>query len=129
MAVGQTLPVSPSEISSCESGLGLAETLDPEAVRRLAGHERIVREVCTFAKEEAQSRRLMLLRIEIRPTWSHEYEDHSGVVIDTEIQATTEERFSYWDAMCERLNELADALSPEDRQFLNGNVSLIVTRS
>jgi hypothetical protein len=105
------------------------ETIDLEATRRLRGHERIVKEVCSFAKEEAQTRGLALLHIDVRPAWSHEYDERTGVVIDAEIQATADERFSYWDAVCERLNELEDSLPPEERRFLNDEVSFVVNRS
>ena len=58
-----------------------------------------------------------------------EYEERTGVVIDVEIKATTDERFSYWDAVCERLNELEESVPPEERCFLNDEVSFIVNRS
>ena len=94
-----------------------------------SSHKNLVHEVCSLAKEEAQARRLTLLCIDVRPAWSHEYEERTGIVIDVEIQATTNERFSYWDAVCERLNELEDSLPSEERRFLNDEVSFIVNRS
>jgi len=107
----------------------LIESVSPEAARRLSGHESTVQAVCSLAKEEAQARGLSLLKIEVRPAWSHEYDERTGIVIDVEIRASSDERFSYWDAVCERLNELAESVSPEERCFLNDEVSLVVSRS
>ncbi|MBI3798979.1 MAG: hypothetical protein HY268_18695 [Deltaproteobacteria bacterium] len=107
----------------------MTETIDPEAARRFRDHERIVYEVCSLAKEEAQARGLVLLRVDVRPAWSHEYDERTGIVIDVEIRASSDERFSYWDAVCERLNQLEDLLSPEEQRFLNDEVSFIVSRS
>jgi hypothetical protein len=36
------------------------------------------------------------------PAWSHEYDEHNGVVIDIEIKADPDKRFSYWDALSEQ---------------------------
>lgn len=105
------------------------ETLSPEAAERFRGHERIVQEVCSLAKEEAQARRLTLLCIDVRPAWSHEYDERRGIVIDVEIKASSDERFSYWDAVCERLSQLEDSLPQEEQQFLNDQVFFVVNRS
>jgi hypothetical protein len=105
------------------------EIISPTAAQRLRGHERIVQAVCSLAKGEARARGLALLNINVRPAWSHEYDERTGVVIDVEIKAGADERFSYWDAMCERLNQLEDTLSPEDRSFLTSEISFIVSRS
>jgi hypothetical protein len=128
-AAGQEASFSSPEASSCDSFPVTVETIDLEATRRLHGYERIVQEVCSLAKDEARARGLALLRIDVRPAWSHEYDERTGVVIDAEIQATADERFSYWDAVCERLNELEDSLPPEERRFLNDEVSFVVNRS
>ena len=105
------------------------ETIAPKAAERSRGHEKIVHEVCSLAKEEAQTRGLTLLCIDVRPAWSHEYEERTGIVIDVEIRASSDERFSYWDAVCERLNQLEDSLLPEEQRFLQDEVSLVVNRS
>jgi hypothetical protein len=107
----------------------MAETIDPEAARRFRDHERIVQEVCSFAQEEAQARGLAILKIDVRPAWSHEYDERTGIVIDVEIRASSDERFSYWDAVCERLSQLEDSLPAEDRSFLIDEISFIVNRS
>ena len=125
-ASGQASLFPPAEEPSCDSFPVAVETSDPEAARRFRGHEKIVQEVCSLAKEEARARGLALLHIDVRPAWSHEYDERTGVVIDVEIKATTDEQFSYWDAVCERVSQLEDALSLEDRSFLTDEISLVV---
>jgi len=129
LASGQAALLTLDEEASLGLSSILAETIAPEAARCFRGHERIVQEVCSLAKEETQARGLVLLHIDVRPAWSHEYDERTGIVIDVEIRASSDERFSYWDAVCERLNELEETLSPEDRCFLNNEVSFIVNRS
>lgn len=126
---GQASLFTPDEEVSRGLSPTLIETITPEAAARSRGHERIVQEVCSLAKEEAQARGLALLRIDVRPAWSHEYDERTGVVIDVEIRASSDERFSCWDVVCERLNELAESVPPEERCFLNDEVSLIVNPS
>lgn len=102
------------------------ETISTDAAQRIKGHEKIVREVCSLAREEAQASGLALLRIDVRPAWSHEYEERTGIVIDVEIRASSDERFSYWDAVCERLSLLEDSLPPEEQRFLQDQAFLVV---
>lgn len=102
------------------------ETISTDAAQRIKDHEKIVREVCSLAREEAQARGLALLRIDVRPAWSHEYEERTGIVIDVEIRASSDERFSYWDAVCERLSLLQDSLPPEEQRFLQDQAFLVV---
>jgi hypothetical protein len=123
---GQASLFPPAEAPSCDSFPVAVETIDPEAARRFRSHERIMQEVCSLAKEEAQARGLTLLRIDVRPAWSHEYEERTGVVIDVEIKATADERFSYWDAVCERISQLEDSLPPEEQRFLQDQTFLVV---
>lgn len=66
----------------------MAETTDPEAARRFSSHESLEQEVCALVKEEAQTRGLALLRIDVRPAWSHEYDEHTGVAKE-ELSART----------------------------------------
>ncbi len=129
LASGQASLFPPAEKPSCDSFPAAIETIAPEAAQRSSGYESIVQEVCSLAKEEAQTRGLALLQIDVRPAWSHEYDERTGVVIDVEIKATTDERFSYWDAVCERLNELEDSISPEERCFLNYEIFFVVSRT
>ncbi len=126
---GQAPFFPPAEKPSCDSFPAAVETIAPEAAQRFSGYESIVQEVCSLAKEEAQARGLALLQIDMRPAWSHEYDEHTGLVIDVEVKATSDERFSYWDAMCERLNELEDSVPPEERRFLNDEIFFVVSRS
>lgn len=105
------------------------EDISSEAERRFRGHEKVVQEVLSLAEKEARARGISLVKIDVRPAWSHEYEERTGVVIDVEIKATAEERFSYWDAVCEWLDQLADSLPPKEQRFLNDEISFIVNRS
>jgi len=129
LASGQASLFTPTGEVSGSSFPTTIETVTPEAVQRLHGHESIAQQVCFLAKEEAQARGLALLRIDVRPAWSHEYDERTGVVIDVEIKVSTDERFSYWDAMCERLNELAESVPPEERCFLNYEIFFVVRRT
>lgn len=129
LASSQVSLFAPPEGISRSSFLMTVETIDPDAAQRFRGHEKIVREVCSLAKEEARACGLALLRIDVRPAWSHEYDERTGIVIDVEIRASSDERFSYWDAVCERLNELEESVPPEERCFLNDEISFIVNRS
>jgi hypothetical protein len=129
LASSQVSLFAPPKGISRSSFLMTIESIDPDAARRFSGHERIVQKVCSLAQEEAQARGLALLQIDVRPAWSHEYDEHTGIVIDVEIRASSDERFFYWDAVCERLNELEETLSPEDRSFLTDEISFIVNRS
>ena len=52
-----------------------------------------------------------------------------GVVVDVEVKATVDERFSYWDALCEQIQHLETLLTPEEQRFLNDDMTLIVSRS
>jgi hypothetical protein len=103
--------------------------LAPEVRRRLAGHEQLVHRICALARQEAQDRGLVLRKMEVRPAWSHEADEHSGVVIDVELKATADERFSYWDAICERILQFETSLSQEEQRFLDDEISLVVSRS
>jgi len=93
------------------------------------GHEKLAQTICALARKEAQAHGLALLKIDIRPAWSHESNPQTGVVIDVEVKATAAERFSYWDTVCERLHQLEASLSPEEQRFLNDDIAFIVSRS
>ena len=100
----------------------------PEAARRLSGHESTVHAVCALAIQQAQARGLPLLKIDVRPAWSHEYDERTGIIIDVEISAPSDERFSYWDALCERLSFLQLSLPLQEQRFLQDQVSLLVNK-
>ena len=93
------------------------------------GHEKLAQTIGSLARKEAQAHGLALLKIDIRPAWSHESNEQTGIVIDVKVKATAPERFSYWDAVCERLHQLEASLSPEEQRFLNDDIALIVSRS
>jgi len=130
------IQVSQEQIASSQEAEGvervifstttLIESVSPEAARRLSGHESTVQAVCSLAKEEARARGLSLLKIEVRPAWSHEYDERTGIVIDVEIRASSDERFSYWDAVCERLSRLEDLLPPQEQRFLQDQAFFVV---
>jgi hypothetical protein len=92
-------------------------------------YNEVVQMVRKLAQEEADARGLTIKKIDVRPAWSHEYDTRSGVVIDVGIKSTAEERFAYWDAVCERIYQLEGALSAEARNYLINDVSFIVSRS
>ena len=106
----------------------MIEITFPEAVRRFSGHESAIQAVCSLAQEEAQARGLALLQIDVRPAWSHEYDERTGIVIDMEIRASSDERFSYWDAVCNRISDLEDLLPLKEKRFLQDQVSCVVNR-
>jgi hypothetical protein len=105
------------------------ELVSPEVSKRLKGHEQLVQNICVLASQEAHSRGLTLYKVDIRPAWSHESDEQTGIVIDVEIKATADERFAYWDAVCERVSQLEASLSPEEQRFLNDEIFLTVSRS
>jgi hypothetical protein len=116
------------EASETTPALATERTVLPEATKRLAGYEKVLDKVCFLAEEEARARGLTLVRINIRPTWSHESEERTGVVIDAEVKATAEEQSRYWDAVCERLTQLEESASPEEYRFLTNDVFFVVSR-
>jgi len=105
------------------------ELVSPEVSRRLKGYEQLVQSIYVLASQEARRHGLTLYKIDIRPAWSHESDEHTGVVIDLEVKATADERFAYWDAVCERVSQLEAALSPEEQRFLGDDMALLVSRS
>lgn len=105
------------------------ENFSTEATRRLSGYERVIQELFSISKKEAYARNIPILIVDVRPAWSHEYKENSGVVVDIEIKGSAEERFSLWDAICERIDQLKDSLSQEEWQFLTDEISFIVRRS
>lgn len=105
------------------------ELVSPEVSRRLKGYEQLVQSIYVLASQEAHRHGLTLYKIDIRPAWSHESDEHTGVVIDLEVKATADERFAYWDAVCERVSQLEAALSPDEQRFLSDDMALLVSRS
>jgi hypothetical protein len=78
------------------------------------------------AEQEAAARGISLLKIDVLPACSHEYEERCGVVIQVEVRATDEQRFCFWEGMSERIDSLQDTLAPEEKDFLTDEISVIV---
>jgi hypothetical protein len=128
-AMSDTILHRESVLDTTPTTTPYAGDLHPEVKKRLAGHEQLVNSICALVRQEARDRGLALSTIDIRPAWSHESDEQTGVIIDVEVKATTDERFSYWDGVSERTHQLDASLSPEEKQFLNDDVSLVVSRS
>jgi hypothetical protein len=99
-----------------------------EAARRIAGRDAIVARVCKLAESKAGNG-IRVRRVRVRPAWSHEYDERTGVVVDVEVSASDDNRFSYWEALNKSLDALGETLSPADRSWLDSEVSLTVIRS
>jgi len=97
-----------------------------ESARRLRGHEKLLENPVFVAEQEASARGISLLKIDVLPAWSHEYEERSGVVIQVEVRATDEQRFGFWEGMSERMDSLQDTLAPAENDFLTDEISVIV---
>jgi len=100
--------------------------ISDESARRLRGHEKLLENLVFVAEQEASARGISLLKIDVLPAWSHEYEERSGVVIQVEVRATDEQRFGFWEGMSERMDSLQDTLAPEENDFLTDEISVIV---
>jgi len=108
---------------------GITDSVGAEAVNRIAGREALLGRICKLAKAEAAERSLRVNKLSIHAAWSHEYDEQTGVIVDIDVTASDEDRFSYWEALNERLDELAASLSQPDRDWLQSDLSLTVVRS
>jgi hypothetical protein len=99
-----------------------------DAQERLSGHTVLAEKVYSVIKEEAK-RSDVLPSIVVRPSWSHEYEDLTGIVIDVEIHGDDDKRFTLWDAISSKLDALLDSMSAEEQAFLMDNLSVVVNKS
>jgi len=99
-----------------------------EAKKRLADREYLQEKLHFIMEEEASGLSISLNRIAIRPGWSHEYEDLSGVVIEVEMTGNNDLRFALWDAISFRLDALLDSLTLDEQTFIANNVSVVVTQ-
>jgi hypothetical protein len=102
--------------------------IHPEAVRRTQGHEELVKKICNVAEEEAQRCGISLLSIRVRPSWSHESNEQTSIVIDAAVKATSDERNHYWDAVCEQMSQLESSLPSVESDFLSNEIFFIVSR-
>jgi hypothetical protein len=121
--------ITTSIVETSFSNIKNIKPMSLEVKQRLQGHEQLVHTICTFAIQEAEARGLALDSINIRPTWSHEDDENTGIVIDVEIKAMADERLVYWNAVCERINQLEEMLQLEEQRFLNDEIYFIVNRS
>ena len=103
--------------------------LSDESVRRLEGHEKLLENLVFVAEQEAAARGISLLKIDVLPAWSHEYDEKTGVVVHAEVRATDEQRFSLWEAISDRIDSLHDTLDSEEKDFLTDEVSVVVDRA
>ena len=62
------------------------------------------------------------------PAWSHEYEERTGIVIEAEIEGSTDQRFSLWDTVCEQISKLQESLPKKESRFLSEDISFVVSR-
>jgi hypothetical protein len=98
------------------------------SLRRIAGREAIVARICQLAESTA-GHSVRVHRIMVRAEWSHEYDERTGVVVDVEVTASNQCRFSYWEELINRLDEIAASLAPVDQSWLDREVSLTVIRA
>ena len=97
-----------------------------QARRRLDGHEELLKKLIVIVKREAASQAIPILKIEILPAWSHEYEEKSGIVVHVEVRATDEQRFSIWEGISERIDSLHDTIASGEKDFLTDQISVVV---
>lgn len=88
-----------------------------EADGRIHGHEQLLKQVYAIIRDEARHKHIPPSHLEVLSDWSHEYDEHTGVVIYVEMQGTADERFALWDTIANRLEELEGSLPPNERDF------------
>ena len=102
--------------------------ISPDAQERLSGYASLVGKVYSVIKSEAKRYDVFPI-VAVRPSWSHEYEDRTGVVIEVEIKGDSEKRFNLWDAISAKLDDLLDSISEDEKSFLTARLSVIVNQS
>jgi len=103
--------------------------IDRGVEQRVKGYKKILLLVGGLVRDEAMKQGIRVIRIEAGPAWSHEYDEQSAVVVEAEIEAGSDQRFSYWEAVSERIDSLGDSLSARNKGFLNKRLSLVVSRA
>lgn len=103
--------------------------IDRGVEQRVKGYKKILLLVGDLVRDEAMKQGIRVIRIEAGPAWSHEYDEQSAVVVEAEIEAGSDQRFSYWEAVSERIDSLGDSLSARNKGFLNKRLSLVVSRA
>ena len=99
-----------------------------EAKKRLAGHENLARGLYELIEKQASDRKIPVRKIAVLPAWSHEYEERTGIVIEAEIEGTTDERFSLWDTVCEQIGKPQKSLPEKESRFLSQDIFFVVSR-
>lgn len=107
----------------------IADSISAQAAKRIAGREEVVGRICEVARAQAAKHNLRVNEISIHAAWSHEYDENTGVVVDVNVTASDEDRFSYWEALNEGLDELAASLPQNDCDWLQSELSLTVIRA
>jgi hypothetical protein len=102
--------------------------MSPEARRRMLGYEHLMQRIYTLVQEEAKKQGLILYKIEVEPDWSHEYDEKTGIIVRAEIQGTSDDRFTFWDSIANRLEDLEQLLSPDECTFLTRSISVVINR-
>lgn len=98
----------------------------PEARERYHGHEAAVAFVLRCANEAARLHSIVMTRIDVRPAWSHEYDD-DGTIVEIQVRDSAEARSIYWDSVCEEMDRQAEYLTLSDALFIEDKLSVIVT--
>jgi hypothetical protein len=99
-----------------------------EAKKRLAGHEILARSLYELIARQASAREISVRKIVVLPAWSNEYEERTGIVIEAEIEGSTDQRFSLWDTVCEQIYKLQESLPEKESRFLSEDISFVVSR-
>jgi hypothetical protein len=115
-----------TELQTSRSARELMIVERPEAILRYEHHRKLVSEICKIIGEIARARAVALERVDIRPAWSHEYEETRGIVVDIEVHSPTEQALAYWQALSETLEQRALTFDAASRDFLAEHVSVMV---
>jgi hypothetical protein len=119
----EELPFAVFGTSGTHSALQTLE-IAPKARQRLMRYERLAHGIYSIVREQLAAFGTCGT-IQVRPAWSHEYEESTGVVIDVTIAADDNLRFLLWDSVSEKVAELR--VSQDEKAFLQNNISLLVT--
>ncbi len=93
-----------------------------DAKQRLANHEVLARKIYSVICEQLNAFQ-SIAKIRVRPSWSHEYDDETGIVIDVELKVDSELRFLLWDVISAKVSDLRN-ISDDDRAFIQNNISI-----
>jgi hypothetical protein len=107
----------------------IADTISSESAKRIAGREEIVGRLFELAEAAAREHGIEVKKVSLRPAWSHECDERTGVALDVDVIASDDARFFYWEALNERLEKLGQSLPSVDREWLDNEVSTTVMRS